>query len=231
LLRTTWRESRGPSDSGKVLLLSFSIPVLALLLVQSMLAKAHGNWSATAYPAASILVTQVMLDLRRQWLLRISLGLHVALGLSLGIAPAFARQWPIFEQVRFLKNVAGWRNAADAVRGKLAADHYGSMLVDTRELGSEFLYYLRDEPTPLYVWPSGPSPTYHYELTRPFTAASEEPVLYISRTPCPPKFALYFGEFTQLGSESVKLVKTESRVLHFCRLAAYKGGVPGSSQP
>ena len=196
-----------------------------------MLAKANGNWSATAYPAASILVTQVMLDLRRQWLFRISLVLHTALGVALGIAPTFARQWPVFEQVRFLTNVVGWRNAAEAVRAKLAADHYGSMLVDTRELGSEFLYYLRDEPIPLYVWPSGPSPTYQYELTRPFTAASEEPILYISRTPCPANFALDFGEFTKLGSERVKLVKTETRVLHFCRLAAYKGGPAGASHP
>jgi 4-amino-4-deoxy-L-arabinose transferase-like glycosyltransferase len=230
-LRTAWRESRGASDSGKILLLSFSIPVLALLLVQSLLSKAHGNWSATAYPAASILVTQVMLELRRQWLFRISLGLHIALGVVLGIAPAFARQWPLFEQVRFLKNVMGWRNAADAVRVNLAADHYGSMLVDTRELGSQFLYYLRDLPTPLYVWPTGPTPTYHYELTRPFTAASEEPILYISRTPCPPNLALYFGEYTKLGRERVPIVKSETRALHFCRLAGYKGGeVPGSSQ-
>jgi 4-amino-4-deoxy-L-arabinose transferase-like glycosyltransferase len=65
LLRTAWRESRGPSASGKVLLLSFSMPVLALLLLQSLLSKAHGNWSATAYPAATILVTQVMLELGR----------------------------------------------------------------------------------------------------------------------------------------------------------------------
>ena len=172
-----------------------------------------------------------MLELRRQWLFRISLGLHIALGVVLGIAPAFARQWPLFEQVRFLKNVMGWRNAADAVRVNLAADHYGSMLVDTRELGSQFLYYLRDLPTPLYVWPTGPTPTYHYELTRPFTAASEEPILYISRTPCPPNLALYFGEYTKLGRERVPIVKSETRALHFCRLAGYKGGeVPGSSQ-
>jgi len=232
LLRTAWRERLGSSDPGKILLLSFSIPVLVLLLVQSMLAKAHGNWSATAYPAASILVTQVMLELRRQWLFRVSLGLHVAVGLALGIGPAFARQWPMFEQVRFLKNVMGWHNAADAVRAKLAADHYGSMLVDTRELGSQFLYYLRDLPTPLYVWPSGPTPTYHYELTRPFTAASEEPILYISRQQCPEKFALDFREFTKLGEEHATLVKTETRVLHFCRLAGYKNdGTPVFSQP
>lgn len=58
--------------------------------------------------------------------------------------------------------------SGDAVRGKLAEDRYGSILVDTRELAAELLYYLRDDPTPLYVWSSGPIPMHHYEMTRPF---------------------------------------------------------------
>jgi len=223
LLRTAWRESRDPSDSGKVLLLSFSMPVLALLLIQSLLSKAHGNWSATAYPAASILVTQVMLSLGRKLLFRISLSLHLVVAVALAILPAFARQWPLFEQLRFLNNVVGWHDAADAVRTKLAADNYGSILVDTRELGSEFLYYLRDVPTPLYVWPSGPTPTYHYEMTRPFTSASPEPVLFVSLKPCPPYLTKSFGEFARLGQQRVKLVEAKSRTLHFCRLADYTG--------
>ena len=48
-----------------------------------------------------------------------------------------------------------------------AEDHYGSILVDTREMAAELLYYLRDVPTPLYVWPSGPMPNDQYEMTRP----------------------------------------------------------------
>jgi hypothetical protein len=50
LLRTTWREIREPSDRNKVLLLSFSLPVLGLLVIQALLSRAHGNWSGTAYP-------------------------------------------------------------------------------------------------------------------------------------------------------------------------------------
>src|SRR5262245_1190150 len=54
LLRTAWREIRHPSDRNKVLLLSFSLPVLGLLVIQALLSRAHGNWSATAYPAGTI---------------------------------------------------------------------------------------------------------------------------------------------------------------------------------
>jgi O-antigen/teichoic acid export membrane protein len=94
LLRTAWREIRHPSDSRKTLLLSFSLPVLAILTVQAILSRAHGNWSATAYPAATILVTAAMLELNRRILFAVSLGLHLAIAVALAIVPAFAQQLP-----------------------------------------------------------------------------------------------------------------------------------------
>ena len=79
LLRTAWRELPKPSDPRKTLLFSFSLPVLGLLVIQALLSRAHGNWSATAYPAASILVTAVMLELNRETLFKVSLALHLGL--------------------------------------------------------------------------------------------------------------------------------------------------------
>jgi len=231
LLRTAWREIRRPSDHGKVLLLSFSLPVLALLSIQAVLSRAHGNWTATAYPAATILVTAVMLELNRQVLFRISLGLHLAIAAMLAAAPAFAPQWSLFERLQFLSRVVGWRDTADVVRTKLAEERYGSILVDTREMAGELLYYLRDVPIPLYVWPSGPTPMDHYEMTRPFTAAAPEPVLFVSLKRCPENFAKSFGAFTRLGMQRVKLVEAKSRELHFCRLADYKGAPLPAPKP
>ena len=222
-VRTAWREFRGPSDRQKALLLSFSLPVLALLCVQAILSRAHGNWSATAYPAASILVTAVMLELDRRVLFSVSLGLHLAVAAILAVAPAFASQWPMFERVQFLSRVVGWREVAAVVRAKLAEDRYGAIVVDTRELAGELLYYLRDVPVPLYVWPSGPVPSDHYEMTRPFSAATPEPVLYVSLSHCPSRLAESFASFSRLSVERVRLVAKEMRLVHFCRLAGYKG--------
>jgi hypothetical protein len=223
LLRTAWREIPNSSDQCKVLLLSLSLPVLGLLVVQSLLSRAHGNWSATAYPAASILVTAVMIELDRRVLFKVSLGLHLAIAAILGAAPAFAPKWRLFEELQFLSRVVGWRDSAEVVRTKLAEGRYGSILADTREMAGELLYYLRDVPTPIYVWPSGPTPKDHYEMTRPFTAASPEPVLYVSLARCPENLAKSFGAFTRLGMQRVRLVETKSRMLHFCRLADFKG--------
>jgi 4-amino-4-deoxy-L-arabinose transferase-like glycosyltransferase len=138
LLRAAWREMRDPSDPGRILLLCFSLPVLALLLVQALMSRAHGNWSATAYPAAAILVTQVMLELNRQLLFRLSLSLHLAVALILAAAPAFAHRLPLFEQLHFLRSVIGWWETAQTVRAKLSEDRYGALLVDTRDRPPSF---------------------------------------------------------------------------------------------
>jgi 4-amino-4-deoxy-L-arabinose transferase-like glycosyltransferase len=223
LLRTAWREIRGPADPDKALLLSFSLPVLVLIAIQATLSRAHGNWTATAYPAATILVTAVMLELKRQILFKISLGLHLAIAAILAVIPAFAQRLPLFERLQFSSQVVGWHLAADVVRGKLVEARYGSILVDTREMAAELLYYLRDVPTPLYVWPSGSIPSDHYEMTRPFTAAAPEPILFVSLKRCPDYLAKSFGTVTPLGSERVKLVQRKWREVHFCRLAHYRG--------
>ena len=228
LLRAAWRELPRPSDPRKTLLLSFSLPVLGLLVIQALLSRAHGNWSATAYPAASILVTAVMLELNRETLFKVSLALHLAFAVIVAAGPAFAEKWRLFEQFQFLERVVGWHESADIVRAKLAEQHYGSILVDTREMAGELLYYLRDVPTPLYVWPTGSTPHDHYEMTRPFTAASPEPVLYVSLKRCPPSLAKSFGQLTYLSIERVPLVQAKSRLLHFCRLADYKGSLPAA---
>src|SRR5262245_19522338 len=227
LLRTAWREIRTPSDPRKALLLSFSLPVLALLLVQAILSRAHGNWSATAYPAASILVTAVMIELDRRILFNVSLAIHLAVAAILATAPAFATRWPLFEKLQFLSRVVGWRDVAATVRAKLAEDGYGAIVVDTRELAGELLYYRRDVDVPLYVWPAGPVPADHYEMTRPFSAKTPQPILYISLRHCPATLADEFATFRRLSVERVPLVEKKTRRVHFCKLSGYKDAAAG----
>lgn len=226
LMRAGYREIRNPSDPNKILLLCFSLPILALLLVQALLSRAHGNWSATAYPAATIFVTAVMLELNRQTLFRVSLGLHLAVAVAIATAPAFARQWPMFEELQFLRTSLGWNDVAKVVRTQLEKEHYGALLVNSREMASEMLYYLRDSDVPLYVWVPGPSPNDHFEMTRPFKAGTPEPVLFVSLRRCPPGITTAFTDFKLLGIKQVTLVKTRTRDVHFCRLAGYQGAAP-----
>jgi 4-amino-4-deoxy-L-arabinose transferase-like glycosyltransferase len=204
LLRGAWREVRRPSDQGKVLLLSFSLPVLALLAVQALLSRTHANWAATAYPAAAIFVTSVMFELNRRILFNISLGLHVAVAVALAVIPAFA---PAFArlgepQANLLLRVQGWRELGEATRKLAEAHGVKAILTDDREPMAELLYYLRDTSLPVVVWPRGPVPLNHFEMTRPYTSVTPAPLLYVTLRLAPPRVAEHFARAELVDQES-----------------------------
>lgn len=49
--RPWWKEDR------ERFLIAFILPPLIIILVQAVISRAHANWAATAYPAASVLIT------------------------------------------------------------------------------------------------------------------------------------------------------------------------------
>lgn len=216
LLRTTGREFAHRSDQRKALLLAFSLPVLALLLVQSLLSRAHGNWSGVAYPAATILVTSVMIELGRRRLFQISLGLHLAVAGVLAAAPAFAPRLAELGQPRSnpLVRVLGWRELAAATEE--LAETYGAkgILTDDREATAELLYYLRNVPLPLSVWPRGPKPHNHFEMTRAYTPSAPQPLLYVTLHHAPRAIMEHFGTVTLVGEQHFPTV-TPARTARF----------------
>ncbi|WP_300377132.1 glycosyltransferase family 39 protein [Henriciella sp.] len=68
-------------------LICFIAPVLVIIFVQSVLSRAHANWAATAYPAASVLIAMIFLRARPNRLLWIVIAVLSAFGFLL--APDF----------------------------------------------------------------------------------------------------------------------------------------------
>jgi 4-amino-4-deoxy-L-arabinose transferase-like glycosyltransferase len=221
LFWAAWQAAHKPDDKRQTLLLSFSVPVIVLITMQALLSRAHANWSAGAYPAAAILVTAFLSE-QRWRLFRISLWLNIGAALVIGLAPAFAPQLALFESNQALSRVLGWRELAAVVRKKLDETPYGSILVPTRELASELLYYMRESRPPLFVWRTGTWPAYHYEMTRPFTVSSPEPVLFVSLRKCPRDVLAAFDSVTDLGTVDVPIGTQTKRTVHFCRLEGFR---------
>jgi len=81
-------------------LLCLILPVLVIIAIQSVLSRAHANWAATAYPAASVLVAAWLLRAERNrtlWLaiaaaclLGFQLAPDIAMALKLGLGIAIA---------------------------------------------------------------------------------------------------------------------------------------------
>ncbi|MEM6948245.1 MAG: glycosyltransferase family 39 protein, partial [Pseudomonadota bacterium] len=75
------RRGQDGRDLRDLWLLAFIVPVLVIIAGQAVLSRAHANWAATAYPAASVLVAA--------WLLRAGPRRWLWIALAAVVGPAF----------------------------------------------------------------------------------------------------------------------------------------------
>lgn len=175
-----WR--RDPPATAERFLLAFAIPVLVLMIVQSGISRAHANWAAVSYVAATVLVVGWLDRIRQPWPVRISLILQLAAfaGFTLYFAGSINVSLPknldMFHQMR------GWRSLAQLVRHRVdTAPDRASVAADDREVMAELDYYLRNRFFPLVIATGNGPPGNQYELENPITAANGQKVLLIAR--------------------------------------------------
>lgn len=222
-----WRAWRvRPSDPDRMLL-AFSVPLITVILVQAFLSRAHANWAAPAYVAASVLVVATMVRDGAWGWLKASFVLHgvIILLLVFGTSTAGRLELPV-KSDPFARTL-GWREIADATRQELAkaaaaGKPFAAVLSDDRALTAELLYYMREEPTPVLAWREG-APHDHFELTRPFTASTPSPVLLVRADNGPGGAAPSFTTVEKVAVRTLPAGKNASRDVTFYSLAGYKG--------
>ena len=115
LLLATWR---GLAEPRARLLAAFTLPTLAMMLGVSLLSRAHANWAAPTYVAATVLV--VAWALQRGWrkLIAVSIALHLAaVGLLFTGREALAAfGLDVPAQYDPLRRVRGWRELGADLR-------------------------------------------------------------------------------------------------------------------
>ena len=151
LLVATWR---GLAEPRARLLAAFTLPTLAMMLGVSLLSRAHANWAAPTYVAATVLV--VAWALQRGWrkLLGLSIALHLA---AVGLLftggetlAAFGLDVPA--QYDPLRRLRGWRELGAEVGKELAAHPGLTLFTDDRELLAALIYYIRPHPLDAVKW-------------------------------------------------------------------------------
>lgn len=164
-------------EPGERLLVAFSAPVLALMLVQALISRAHANWAAVTYIGATVLVVGFLLRRQRARWLGVSLALHLAVMVVMqhgsSVAPAFGIDpW---------QRLRGWEAMSRAVGERLAAVPDAVLLADDRAVIAELLFYL-PEPRPDWVkLRDGPYARDHYELVSDPAVIGQRPVVYVTR--------------------------------------------------
>ncbi|MFN7054392.1 ArnT family glycosyltransferase [Hyphomonas sp.] len=147
---------RGAKDEAARIdrwLMCFILPVLVFILAQAVVSRAHANWTATAYPAAALLVA-IWFSRQMRGVLWTSLGLNGALagvfmaGTAL-LSPAVTEALGVDNA---MKRTRGWEASAAAVFAEAERLGATAVLVDEREAWHGLDYYGRDRDVPLISW-------------------------------------------------------------------------------
>ena len=209
------------------LLLAFSAPILAVLTVYAVVTPANANWTAPAYVAGVPLATAVLVHAGRTRLLGVSLaiGLISQVGLLIGDAFASRITLPGFPGRDPYARVQGWARLGQEVR--VLASRTGARTVALMGRGDValFSYYLRGSGVPVRVWPYARQPANHYEWTRPLSAGTEGPVLFVSPYPIRTILEKAYAETEELGPVTVMTGPTTTRTFWAYRLANPRGSV------
>jgi 4-amino-4-deoxy-L-arabinose transferase-like glycosyltransferase len=219
-------------DPRTRLLQCFSVPYLGFYLALSFVSRAHANWAAPAYIAATILVVAWLVETkrRRRWLVA-SLGMHLTASAALMTYP-----WTIhalgFETSK--RNDLFWRQRGQRRFGaevaNLLARHPGaSLMSDSREIFAPLIYYVEPHPFGAVKWDRDGVPHDHYELVGRMNDHVGKDFLLVTEAGEAVTFAPYFDTVTLVAKIQIPVYSNHELAYRVYRLTKFKGLTPTRS--
>lgn len=212
---TARRFVTGKADPRLVLLACFCVPAIIVVTGQAFLSRAHANWAASAYAAASILVVAVLLQgpRWRRWILVGSLALHTAAGIGFA---TFAMNPALTEQAGLanaFKRVRGWPETASALADAVERTGVSAIVFDNRNDFHQMQRYGAAVEGELYMWMRYAAVTNHAEQGWSLPAGFAGPVLIASERPQEvPVMAYDFARMDPAGDIRIPLGGGRERV-------------------
>lgn len=221
-----WRTPKHFNDRRFVFLMIFAMTPLVIVAAQAFLSRAHANWAAAAYPAATLLVVGILLEHRKFLLVKANVALHalVFAVFTLGVVNP-----PLIDRVGLSSaamDLRGWKTQTDDIMNFAAG--YDAVLVDDRYLMGEMLYYQQSSETPLKAIDPNASIDNHYEAFIPFDPKTDKRVLFVTTRNDASHVNYRFREIKRLGSVTASFPGS-GRTYTLFELSGYFG--PGAEAP
>ena len=133
----------------------FIVPVLVIIAFQAVLSRAHANWAATAYPAATVLLGGFLVR-AAGWRIAYwaGIGLQVTLGVFAIVLAMAPPSWSAaVGRDNDFKRVRGWDDLSAQLVREVERLQPTVVLIDEREVWHGLDYYLGDElGVPMVLW-------------------------------------------------------------------------------
>lgn len=224
VLAQAWRIGRDPRFG---LLLCMTATLLVVILIQSLLSRAHANWAAASYVAGAILVPAWLLRTGRTGWLKAAIGVNLALVLA----------WPAF-LLAIAAEAPSWPGSADPFRKNRAAPELGErietlrgawpgsppeVLFDHRRVMATSLFYAGLPLAESYMWNPDGVPGNHYELVRDLAKAPEQPLLLVSVEAEPKHILARFERAEPIENLEIRTHPERAEPYSFWRLEGFRG--------
>ncbi len=225
----------GESDT---LLVSFSVPILVIIVAQSFISRAHANWAAPAYVAATILTVawllrpglpskrKRMFRLTGRSLLNAALIIHLVSGITLYSVGTIPGAIEVLGLENSFKRVRGWEGFSEHLTKVAQETHYHAIVTDNRLVMAELVYYGRGTKLPVVIFDIDGVPGNQFELKSAYTPALGDPVLLVTaraHSPVINKFELVDPLKTYRMQEG----GSKFTDFQLIRLADFKGSATG----
>lgn len=218
-LLTAAKRLTGPYRCRDAALLAFALPSLVIVTTQAFISRAHANWAAAAYPAATIVVVAWAFRANAGAVIKASARIHVVAGMLFTTALA---AFPLIDAVgasSAVKRVRGWNEQGAAIAQ--AAQGYDAILVDDRELMASLLYYARGGPK-VVSWNSNGAVETHFEAFVAFNADTDNRALFVTKYSDPRGVEGAFETLQAKGAVSVDVGPSKARTLYLFEVAGPK---------
>lgn len=211
MLATGRRSRQGDADR---FLLLHSVPIIAAIMVQGFLSHTHGNWAATAYPGATVLLAAFIVHNGMRRLLAAAVALNAAVSALLLLPGAFADRPLVMNAAPGVRRMVGWDEFAVALERVIAPTGIRTVVADGKPLSAQLTYYLRDSGlTVKSLTERGSFPDDHYQLTRPWHPDEIGPVVLVTARP---------PDRLPIAADRLKLIGTIDTAIYLAR----KGRLP-----
>lgn len=186
----------------------FIVPVLLIIAFQAVLSRAHANWAATAYPAASVWLGGFLIR-QKAWRPAFWAGIAIQIALAvtfvtLALAPP---SWSAaLGRDNDFKRVRGWEDFSAQMAREIERIQPTAILLDEREIWHGFDYYLRDTlDTPMLAWRYNDGPKSFSEGANLQDYDSSRVLVASYRSNLRPRIKADFESWERVGEISVDL--------------------------
>ena len=186
LLWASWRLIRGQSDDREKLLFWLSVPVVALITLQALFAKAYANWAVCAYAAGTILAVWLLYRLTKKGLVT-SLIIGAVVAFVIPVLTVFALDIKLPNGDLVMKRYVGPSTISLEIADIATSAKTPNIVAQDRAILADLFYTLKGKPFHIHARNFGGFPKNYYEQNFSLPADVTGPVLFVDNEPldCP----------------------------------------------